>query len=126
MVGMNLKKPEHKHQATSCNNFMHTDSVPSVQIILYLVLLQSKEQDWGRIAQLVDCQTKKPCAIPAPVRFPGAARDFSPRVNFLKLQTLIRCSYSPSVQSHACINICLHIKNPKHWQPNHCLHTQKH
>ena len=25
----------------------------------------------------------------------------------------------------ACIDICVHIKNPKHWQPCHCLDTQK-
>ena len=25
----------------------------------------------------------------------------------------------------ACISICVHIKNPKHWQPHHCLDTQK-
>ena len=24
-----------------------------------------------------------------------------------------------------CIDICVHIKNPKHWQPCHCLDTQK-
>ena len=34
------------------------------------------------IAQLVECLTEKPGAVPKGVRVPGAARDFSPRVNF--------------------------------------------
>ena len=25
----------------------------------------------------------------------------------------------------ACISICAHVKNPKQWQPYHCLDTQK-
>ena len=25
----------------------------------------------------------------------------------------------------ACINICAHVKNPKHWQPYHCLDERK-
>ena len=35
------------------------------------------------IAQLVECLTKKPGAIPTWLRVPGSARDFSPRVGFL-------------------------------------------
>ena len=41
------------------------------------------------------------------VQFPGAARDFSPRVNF-------QCKLSEGVRTHpcaiACINICAHVK----------------
>ena len=44
-------------------------------------------------------------------QIPSAARDFSPRVNFL-------CAIT-------CFNICVHVKNPKHRQPYHCLDTGK-
>ena len=37
----------------------------------------------------------------------------------LSVQTLLRCPYSPP-----CNNICEHVKNPKHWQPYHCLDTK--
>ena len=59
------------------------------------------------------------------VRVPGgAARDFPPcsAANF-------RCrlwSYSvraTHVCNIACINICGHVKNPKLWQPYHCIDT---
>ena len=43
------------------------------------------------------------------IRFPGAARDFSPKVNFQ-----CRCSYGvrTSPCAIACINICVHVKYP--------------
>ena len=45
----------------------------------------------------------------------------------LPVKTLLWCLYSPHVQWHACLNICVHVKYHKHWQPYHCLdpHTQK-
>ena len=80
---------------------------------------------------------------------PGAASDFSLRVDFQC--RLLGCPNSPCVQSVqqeiflqestsstdswvsiqplcaiACIkliNICAHVKNPKHWQPYQCLDT---
>ena len=39
------------------------------------------------IAQLVEYLTKKPGAILRQVQVPGAARDFSPRVSFLRRLT---------------------------------------
>ena len=62
---------------------------------------------WGRdAAQLLQCQTG---TLLMQVRFPGAARDFSPRVNF-------QCRLSYDVHTPTCvityINICAHIKDP--------------
>ena len=44
---------------------------------------------------------------PMQVRFPGAARDFSP--SQLSVQTLLRCPYTPCTV--ACIYICVHIED---------------
>ena len=66
------------------------------------------------MAQLVECPTEKPGAILMWVLVPGAARDFSPRVNNqCRLSVL---SIQPPCEI-ACINICVHIKNPECWQP---------
>ena len=60
----------------------------------------------GFVTQLVECQTVMPLTQ---VWFPGAARDFSPRVNFL-------CRLSYGVRTLpcaiACINICAHVTDP--------------
>ena len=60
----------------------------------------------GDVAQLVEYRTGTP---PTQVRFPGAARDFSPRVNF-------QCRLSDGVptppRAIACIYICAHVKDP--------------
>ena len=60
----------------------------------------------GDVAQLVERRTGTPLTQ---VRFPGAARDFSPRVNFQS-----RLSYGVRTPSCAiaCINICVHVKDP--------------
>ena len=44
------------------------------------------------------------------VRFPGAARDFSP--GRFSVQTLLRVSVHPRVQLIVCIKICAHVKDP--------------
>ena len=57
------------------------------------------------------------------VQLPNEARDFPPRVN-----SQCRPSYAVFVQPScaiACINICAHVKSPKHRQPYHCLDTWK-
>ena len=56
------------------------------------------------VAQFVQRWTGTPLTQ---VRFPGAARDFSPRVHF-------QCRLSYGVRTHPCayINICTHIKDP--------------
>ena len=44
---------------------------------------------WGRITQLVECQTEKPGAILTQALFSGAATDFPP--SQLSVQTLSQC-----------------------------------
>ena len=75
----------------------------------------------GDVAQLVDRRTSTPLRQ---VRFPGAARDFSPRVNF-------QCRLSYGVRTPpcatACINICAHVKNPVvHVRVRWIMETLKH
>ena len=59
----------------------------------------------GDVAQLVERRTG---TLLRQVRFPGAARDFSPRVNF-------QCRLSYGVRTLLCatayINICVHVKD---------------
>ena len=43
------------------------------------------------------------------VRFPGAAKDFLPRVNF---QFRLSFGVRTPVCAIACINICAHVKDP--------------
>ena len=58
------------------------------------------------MAQLVELRTGTP---PTQVRIPGAERDFFPQVNF-------QCRLSHAVRTPpraiACINICVHVKDP--------------
>ena len=60
---------------------------------------------WGcsSVGRASDRHAADACSIP------GAARDFSPRINF-------QCRLSCSVRTHpcaiACINICAHVKLP--------------
>ena len=69
------------------------------------------------VAQLVERPTEKPGAILTRGRVPSAAKDFSPRVNFLCRLCYVRCPYSPPPPPPpppiACINICAHVKNPE-------------
>ena len=60
----------------------------------------------GDVVQFVEHQTG---TLPMQVRFPGAARDFSPRVHF-------QCRLSHGARTPCCgitcINICAHVKDP--------------
>ena len=56
------------------------------------------------------------------VRVPGAARYFFSQSQ-IPVQTLLRCSYSPRVQSHASTSAGI-VKNPKLWQPSVPLFEQ--
>ena len=60
----------------------------------------------GVVAQLIERRTG---TLPTQIRFPGAARDFSPGVNF-------RCRFSYGLRTSpcaiACIYICAHVKDP--------------
>ena len=64
---------------------------------------------WG-IAHVVQRRTEKPGANLKRVWFPGAARDFFPQTS-----TFSAVSVQPPC-AITCINICAHVKNPKHWQ----------
>ena len=73
------------------------------------------------LAQLVDLRTGTPLRQ---VRFPGAARDFSPRVYF-------QCRLSHGVRTPpcatACIYICTHVKDPVvHIRVRWIMETLKH
>ena len=75
----------------------------------------------GEVAQLVEHRTG---TSPTQVRFPGAARDFSPRVNF-------QCRLSHGVRTPqsaiACIYICAHVKVPViHVRVRWIMETLKH
>ena len=70
------------------------------------------------IAQLVERPTEKPGAILTRVRVQGSARYFSPSADSLTVSVQPPCAM-------ACINSCVHVKNPEHWQPHHCLDTLK-
>ena len=76
---------------------------------------------WKTIGQLAQHRTDTPLTQ---VRFPGAERDFSPRVNF-------QCRLSYRVYTPpcaiACIYICAHVKDPKvHVRVWWILETLKH
>ena len=60
----------------------------------------------GDVAQLVERRTGTPLKQ---VRFPGAVRDFSPRVNFQCRLSFSVCTPTCAI---ACINICAHVKDP--------------
>ena len=69
---------------------------------------------------MVERPTEKLCAVLTWVPVSGAARDFSPRINCL-------CILFHGVRTApcgvACINICTHVNNHKHWQSYRCLNT---
>ena len=59
---------------------------------------------WGGIVQLVKHPTENPGAILTQAQFPGAARDFSPRVNFqCRLSGLM--AFAQPQCAVTCINI---------------------
>ena len=70
--------------------------VCSTHLQRHLPTLSSRAFRGGDVAQLVERRTGTPLT---PVRFPGAARDFSP--SQLSVQTLLRVSVHPRVQPQA-------------------------
>ena len=56
--------------------------------------------------QLVECQTS---TLLMQVQFSGAARDFSPQVNF---QSRLSYGVRTPLCAITCINICVHNKDP--------------
>ena len=61
------------------------------------------------IAQLVQCQTK----IPGTGFFFQSTFNADYYSDYTTLRTI------------ACLNICMHVQNPTHWQRYHCLDTWK-
>ena len=83
--------------------------------------INSRLKPSGDVAQLVEHRTGTPLTQ---VRFPGAAREFSPRVNF-------QCRLSYDVRTSpcaiACIYICAHVKDlVVHVRDRWILETLKH
>ena len=76
----------------------------------------------GRTGQLVEHQTEIPGAVLSWIQFPVGTKDFF-SWDQLSVLTLFQCSHSPLCAA-ACISNHVHIKNPKHWQPYHCMDTQ--
>ena len=72
----------------------------------YFFLFFKAATGGGDVAQSVEHRTG---TLPTQNRFPGVARDFSPRVNFQC--RLLRVSVHPPC-AIACINICAHVKDP--------------
>ena len=75
----------------------------------------------GDVTQLVEHRTG---TLPTKVRFPDAARDFSPRVNF-------QCTLLYDVRTPPCaiayIYICAHVKDPVvHVRVRWTMETLKH
>ena len=114
-------------------------SISGTKLICTLGLLQPlfQEQSWsahwayytyktyrsGGIAQRVDHPTRKPGAI-LMCRFESQVWQgtFLPE-SASSADSLMGSAQPPC--AIACINICAHVKNLKHWQPYHCLDTQK-
>ena len=61
----------------------------------------TKSDRGGDVAQSVEHRTVTPLRQ---VRFPGAARDFSPRGNF-QCRLSYMCPYAPPVQTHALTSV---------------------
>ena len=101
-------------------NLTHTSKHdPSMLFTLKQILDKSNRN--GDVAQLVEHRTG---ALPTQVRFPCAARDFSPRVKF-------QCRLSQGVRTPpcaiACISICVHVTDPVvHARVRWIMETLKH
>ena len=74
-------------------------------------------------AEWVQRLTEKPGAILTRVRISGVGRIFLPKS--ASSADAVTVSVQPPC-AVVCINICAHVQNPKHWQPQHWLDTGKH
>ena len=97
-------------------------TIASSALVCVCVCGGERERERERdVAQLVEHRTGTP---PTQVRFPGAARSFSPRVKF-------QCRPSYGVRAPpsavACIYICAHVKDPVvHVRVRWIMETLKH
>ena len=71
-----------------------------------VALPRSQTDLGGDVAQFLERRTVTPLTQ---VQFPGAVRDFSPRVNF---HWRLSCGVHTPLCAVACINICAHVKDP--------------
>ena len=78
----------------------------SATTLFFKIILKNKQRGSGGIASLVEHRTG---TLPTQVQLPGAARDFSPRVNFQRRLSYGVCTPPCAI---ACINICVHFKDP--------------
>ena len=78
--------------------------------------------EWDEdVAQLIEHRTGM---LPTQVRFPGAARDFSPRVSF---QCRLFCGVRTPPCAIACSYVCAHVKDPAvHFRVRWIVETLKH
>ena len=94
-----MRPAEEKHKLLSLITFRE---LPAREAALFTC----DDKQGGDVAQLVEHRTG---TSPTQVRFPGAARDFSPRVNF-------QCRLSYGVRTPpcaiACNYDCVHVKDP--------------
>ena len=86
-----------------------------------MLISLSEWRGGGDVAQLVERRTGTALEQ---VRFPGAARDFSPRIN-------VQCRLFYGVRRPPCattsINICAHVKDPvAHVRVRWIMETLKH
>ena len=98
-------------------------SVSGTKLICTLGLLyvQNIYRSVG-IAQRVDHPTGKPGAI-LMCRFESQVWQGTFLPEPVSSADSLMVSAQP-LRAIACINICAHVKNLKHWQPYHCLDTQ--
>ena len=95
---------------------LSASSTSSVLYAYFIVPVRGRD-----VAQLVEPRTRTP---PSQVRFPGAARNISPRVNFqCRLYNGVR---TPPCAT-ACVNIRAHVKDPiVHVRVRWIMETIKH
>ena len=101
----------------------NTNSGRFVVVVVFFLLLSIDvwSSVFGNVAQLLKRRTG---TLLTQVRFPSAARDFSPKVNF-------QCRLSYGVRTPpcaiACINTCAHVKDPVvHVRVRWIMETLKH
>ena len=120
------------HVSDSClDRFLQINQIPTSEGLVFRKKEKNQQQQQdlyrlralfalhtrGGIVQLVECRTETLGAILSQVRFPWAGRNVS--FSLCKLSVQIISVYVQPPCAIACISICAHVTNPKHWQPYH-------
>ena len=79
----------------------------------------------AEIAQLVERPTKYPGAILMRVESQVQQGIFLPESTSTSSSADSFMVFIQTPNAITRISICMHVKNPKHWQLHHCLDTQK-